>query len=146
MVLEQRMHSLALRGRQKVEHGQAPVLIELIQQIGSIIGRHPGQQGRRFLIRSIFEKLLLVRRIELLEDVGRQFWIGLNGVDYFFALLVGRALHEVGNERGMEPLQASQRHQQAGGRYVPDEWLDVSPVQNRRRRSWPPASDAEELA
>ena len=131
MVLQQFAHLVLLAGGHEVQHGQAPLLVQLAQQVRRVVGRHLVEHPRRLLVGTRLDELGLVLGVELLEYVGRQLGVALDGLDDLLALGMRCALDDVGDLRGMEAAQALQRHEQLGRRDVTDERLHVSPVEDR---------------
>ena len=69
--------------------------------------------------------------VQLLEDVGSQLDVALDGVEDLLALRMRGALDEVCDLCRMQAAQALQRHEQLCGRHVRHERLHVLPVQER---------------
>ena len=88
MVLQELAQLVLLARGHHVEDRFAPVLVELAQQVGRVIRRHPLQKARRLLIGLRLEELDLVFRVELLEHVRREGQVALDRLDDLLALCV----------------------------------------------------------
>jgi len=130
VVLQQLAQLGLLRGRHHAEHRRESVMIELGQKIRGVVRGHPAEHLRRLLVRARLQKLHLVLGVELLENVGRQLHVALDGLDDLLAFLVRCALHQVCDLGGVQPAQALQRHQKLGRRDMPDERLHVLPIED----------------
>ncbi len=75
VVSEERPHPPTLHGRQAFQHRLTPLLRERADEVGRVVGLHPRDQLGHLRVGSVFEKLDLVERLELLEDVGLELGI-----------------------------------------------------------------------
>ena len=110
---------------------QPSLLLQLTQQVGGIIRRHAVQDLSRLRVCARLQELRAVLVVQLLEDVGGELDVALNGVEYLLALRMRRALDEVRDLRRMQAAQALEWHQQLRRRHVRHERLHVLPVQER---------------
>ena len=106
------LHLALLRLRQQREHRLAPLLLELGQQVGGVVGAHLGQHVRRLGVRALVQELDLVLGIELLEDVGLELAVGADRADDLLALVVRGGLDQVGDLRRVELRQLAEAHPQ----------------------------------
>ena len=67
---------------------------------------------------------------QLLEEVGLELGVVVDGREDLLAFRVARGFDEVGELGRMEPRQPRMRHAQAHGRHVAGERLDVGPVEH----------------
>jgi hypothetical protein len=118
---------------QTLKDWQTTILVDLTDEVGSVVGLHPRQQSRRVYVRASFEEFQLVLDIELLEDVGLEFAVQTNGFNDLLTLFVARLLDEVGNLGGMKFGQFAIGNSKSRGRHVRDKGLDRRKVNNRLR-------------
>ena len=88
IVVEQRANLGLLGRRQQREHGRAPLLFELGDEVGSVVGRHARQHAGHFRVGSRTQELELMLGVELFEHVGLQLGVGVHGGDDLLALRV----------------------------------------------------------
>ena len=130
VVAEQRSHLDAMADGQQREHRLAPLLVELADDVGGVVGRHPREDLRDLGVGAILEELALVLVVELLEHVGLELAVVVaDGLDDLFALVPRGRLDEVGDLGGVELGELRVRDAQAHRRHVPDERLDAGPVE-----------------
>ncbi len=128
MVLKQLAQLALLHGGHEIQHGQPALLVELAEQVGSVVRRHAVQHARDLVVRALAHELAAVLVVELLEHVGRELDVALDRVHDLLALFVRRALHEVRDLRGVKAPQPLQGHEQPGRRDMGDERLHLFPV------------------
>ena len=130
VVLQQLAQLVLLARRHHVEDRLAPLLVELTEEVGRVVGGHALEDPRRLVVRLRAQELHLVLGVELLEDVGGQGGVALDGLDDLLALLVRGALDDVGDLRRVQAAEPLQGHQELGGRHLADERLDVLPIED----------------
>ena len=102
VVREEVSHLGLLRRGQVLQDRKATVLIDLIDEVGGVVGLHARENSRRVHVGARLEELQLVGHVELLEDVRLQLAVQPDGLDDLLALLVARLLDEVGDLGGMQ--------------------------------------------
>ena len=116
---------------QALEDRQAALLVDLVDEVGRVVGLHAREQSRGLDVAARLEELELVRRVELLEDVGLELAVEPDGLDDLLALLVTGLLDEVGDLGRVQLGQLAVRDAQARRRHVRDERLDGGEVDDR---------------
>ncbi len=111
-----------------LEDRQTALLVDLVDQVGGVVGLHAREQARGLGVGAALEELELVGRVELLEDVGLELAVQAHGLDDLLALLVAGLLDEVGDLGGVQLGQLAVRDAQARGGHVADEGLDRGEV------------------
>ena len=77
-------------GRQEVEHLDPPVLGQLGDGVGGVVGPHVGDDLGHLLVGHVVEEPVGDVGIELLEDVRFELGIAVHDVEDLLALLAGR--------------------------------------------------------
>ena len=103
------------------------LLVELEQQVGSIVACHAAEHGRSLGVGALAQELDLVLVVELLEHVRLELLVLPDRLEDLLPLLVRCGLDQVGDLGRVQPDQPARRHLQARGGHVPDERLDVPP-------------------
>ena len=126
----------------KFEDACAPVVVELGEEVGGVVGLHPGDEVADVAVVAILAELELVLVAELFEQVGFQLWVVLDGGDDLFALPVRSGFDQVGELGRMQPRELRVRDAQLNRRDVAGERLEARPVEEagdahaRRQLSW----------
>ena len=77
-------------------------MVDFINEIGSVVGRHATHHAGRFGVGASLEELQLVLGVQLFENVGFEFAVMSHRFDDFDTLFMARALDKVGDLRGVE--------------------------------------------
>ena len=124
----QRQHLGANARRQQVDDGLPPVLRELGDRVGRIVGPHPGENIGDLAVRARAEQLGRQVLVELLEDVRLQFGIRVDLPEDLGLLLLGGIFQQVGDLGRFQPPDAAERSAQQRAAGMPDQWLECFPV------------------
>src|SRR5271154_6945611 len=135
VIAEQRAHLHSMADGQQSQDRLAPVLLELADDVGCVVRRHPREDRCDLRVRAVLEELPLVLVVELLEHVGLELAIIVaDRLDDLLALASRCRLHEIGDLGGVELGQLGVRHSQAHRRDVPHERLHAGPVDESSER------------
>ena len=128
VVGQQRADLPLLRLGQQAEDGQAPLLVELGDEVGGVVGGHRPEDLGGLGVGAVLDELDLVPGVELLEHVRLELAVLADRLDDLLALLVGGGLHQVGDLGRVEPGQLPVGDAEVGGGHMGHERLDVGPV------------------
>ena len=106
VVAEERAHLALLRFGQELQDGRPPLLVDLRDEVGGVVGRHGAEQLGRLGVGAGLHELDLVLGVELLEDVRLELAVLAHRLDDLLALLVRRLLDQVGDLGRMETAPA----------------------------------------
>ncbi len=129
VVAEQCAHAPPLHEREQANDLVAALLRQLAHEVGRVVGLHAREHFRHVGVGALLDELLLVIRLELLEDIRLELGVAADRAEDLLPLVVRGLLDEVRELGRMEPRELRVGHAQAHARHVAGEGLDRGPVE-----------------
>ncbi len=120
-------------GRQQIDDRLPPVLRQLGDRVGRVVGPHPAQDLGDLFVRACAEQPGGPILVEFLEDVRLQLGVLVHLPEDLGLFLLRRVLQQVGDLGRLEPPDTAERATQQRAAGVPDQRLERLPVPETRR-------------